>query len=144
MYIFSNKAWFGRLASQCTVRCGQLRPRVARWYIFKTKIPILVDFWRPWIGIFRYIIWPFGTLRPFGVFNALLVYFWSVFPFWFNVPRKIWQPCSGHDYVCCNFFLSILNKSSWIGGGRWSMPGSWRGRRFLFEKKLLQHFQLCM
>jgi hypothetical protein len=35
-------------------------------------------------------------LRPFGVLNGLLAYFVAslvnFFPFWFNAPRKIWQP----------------------------------------------------
>jgi hypothetical protein len=29
-------------------------------------------------------------LCPFGIFNGYLVYFP---PFWYVVPRKIWQPC---------------------------------------------------
>jgi hypothetical protein len=73
--------------------------RVARWYIFKPKIPILVYFWRPWNGIFRCILLTFGILRPFAAFNGLLVYFLVclvyIFPFWFYVPRKIWQPWAG-------------------------------------------------
>jgi hypothetical protein len=59
---------------------------------------------------------PWYTLRPFGIFLVIwyifghLVYFWSFgillviwyifghlvcmfFPFWYVVPRKIWQPC---------------------------------------------------
>jgi hypothetical protein len=34
---------------------------------------------------------------PFGIFYGYLVHFmitWCFFPFWYVVPRKIWQPCS--------------------------------------------------
>jgi hypothetical protein len=34
--------------------------------------------------VFCYILWTFGIIR------GNLVYF---FPFWYFVPRKIWQPC---------------------------------------------------
>jgi hypothetical protein len=66
---------------------------VARWFIFKPKILIWVNLGRPCSGRFWYfyvrfvyftakwyILWSFGT---FGIF----------FPFWYVVPRKIWQPC---------------------------------------------------
>jgi hypothetical protein len=33
--------------------------RVARWQIFKTKIPILVNFGGPWNGNGWNILWPF-------------------------------------------------------------------------------------
>jgi hypothetical protein len=80
--------------------------RVARWFVFKPKIQIWVKFggscnWRCW-----YILW---TLGPF---YGLLLYFcdiWYIvrgnlvyiFPFWYFVPRKIWQPCpaSSHSRV---------------------------------------------
>jgi hypothetical protein len=29
-------------------------------------------------------------LWPFGIFSTVLVHF---YPFWYVVPRKIWQPC---------------------------------------------------
>jgi hypothetical protein len=32
-----------------------------------------------------------NILWPFGVFSGHLVYF---SPFWYFLPRKIWQPCS--------------------------------------------------
>jgi hypothetical protein len=38
----------------------ELYLRVARWYIFKPKIPIWVNFGGPWNGKGWYIIWPFG------------------------------------------------------------------------------------
>jgi hypothetical protein len=34
--------------------------RVARWYIFKPKIPTWVNFGGPWNGKGWYILWPFG------------------------------------------------------------------------------------
>jgi hypothetical protein len=39
-----------------------------------------------------YILW------PFGIFNGYLVY---ILPFWYVVPRKIWQTCSPDG---CPFF----------------------------------------
>jgi hypothetical protein len=61
--------------------------RVARWYIFKPKIPILVHFGGPWNRKGCYIIWPFGISnghleyqtaiwnikRPFGILYGHLV-----------------------------------------------------------------------
>jgi hypothetical protein len=35
-----------------------------------------------------------NTLWPFGIFWGHLIYF---SPFWYVVPRKIWQPCSPFD-----------------------------------------------
>jgi hypothetical protein len=37
-----------------------MRCRVARWYIFKPKIPIWVHFESPWTGKVWLILWPFG------------------------------------------------------------------------------------
>jgi hypothetical protein len=87
--------------------------RVARWYIFKPKIPISVNFGRFWNGKNWYTyfmpIWsifrPFDIfyahlvnfpaiwyiLCPFGIFFPVLVYF---YPFWHFVSSTIWQPWS--------------------------------------------------
>jgi hypothetical protein len=61
-------------------------------------------------GQMVYILWPFGTfvvilsiLRPTGIFYGHLVHFvviWYIFPFWYIVPRKIWQSCSGRGCSC--------------------------------------------
>jgi hypothetical protein len=48
---------------------------------FQSKNPNLGKFWRV---LQRYILWTFGIVR------GNLAYF---FPFWYFVPRKIWQPC---------------------------------------------------
>jgi hypothetical protein len=53
------------------------------------------------IGIF----WPFGIFGPFGIFYS--VYF---FPLWYFVPRKIWQPCSGVDFV--NQFRLLIKEEN--------------------------------
>jgi hypothetical protein len=70
--------------------------RVARWFIFKPKIPLWVNFggscnWRCW-----HILWPFGLFYFHLVYSTYghLVYFGIFFPFWYVVPRKIWQPWS--------------------------------------------------
>jgi hypothetical protein len=70
---------------------------VARWYIFKPKIPTWVNFGRSCNGRCWYFLWPFclfygQTLSgTFDTFCGLLVHF---FPFWYVVPKKIWQPCT--------------------------------------------------
>jgi hypothetical protein len=44
--------------------------RVARWFIFRPKIPIRVNFGGPWNGKGWYILW------PFGIYHGHLVHFW--------------------------------------------------------------------
>jgi hypothetical protein len=76
---------------------------------FKPKIPIFGKFWRvlKWKMLVYYmVIW--SILRLFGVFCGHLVYFMFLvyfLPYWYVVPRKIWQPChsrgtrgQGEDY----------------------------------------------
>jgi hypothetical protein len=59
--------------------------RVARWFIFKPKIPIWVNFGGPWIGIF-YILWQFGIfyghLGHFGFIWGILCSFGTFFRVW--------------------------------------------------------------
>jgi hypothetical protein len=64
-----------------------LKQGVARWYIFKRKIPILGKFWRALEGkILKYYM-------SLGMFYGHLVYLMVCFsPFWYIVSRKIWQP----------------------------------------------------
>jgi hypothetical protein len=70
--------------------------RVARWW--QTIILIWVYF-GPWNGKcwYTYFIVNWNILRPFGIFYSHLVHtvvLWYVYflPFWYIVPRKIWQP----------------------------------------------------
>jgi hypothetical protein len=96
-----------------------LQSRVARWHIFKPKIPIWVNFGGSCNGRFSCIMWPLVLfysylvyfvaicyiLWLFGIFynyfGIFYDYFNIFFPhFWSVVPRKIWQPCSGR----CIFF----------------------------------------
>jgi hypothetical protein len=66
--------------------------RVARWHIFDPKIPIWVNFGG-------------SSMKDIGILHRHLVYFTAiwyslwlfgiVFPFWYFVPRKIWQPWFG-------------------------------------------------
>jgi hypothetical protein len=44
--------------------------KVARWFVFKPKIPIWVNFGGPWNGKCWYILWPFGNV----------VVIWCIFP----------------------------------------------------------------
>jgi hypothetical protein len=78
--------------------------RVARWFVFKPKIPI----WVNCLGVFQWKILAHfydhlvyfkaiaNILRPFGTFCGHLVYF-SAFRYF--VPRKIWQPWFGGKAV---------------------------------------------
>jgi hypothetical protein len=50
----------------------QSASRVARWHIFKPKIPIWVNFGGPWVGKCWYILW------PFGIFYGYLGYFMTI------------------------------------------------------------------
>jgi hypothetical protein len=70
--------------------------RVARWFVFKPKIPIWVNFWGPYIGECLYILWPFVILEIFYIwpFGTFCIHFVHFFRFWYHVPRKIWQLCS--------------------------------------------------
>jgi hypothetical protein len=69
---------------------------VARWFVFKPKIPIWVNFWglaMENLGIFYdhlvYFTAIGNILWPFGILCGHLVYF---SPFLCFVPSKIWQP----------------------------------------------------
>jgi hypothetical protein len=88
------------------------RTRVARWYIFKPKIPIWVNFGVPWNGKGWYMLW------PFGIYLGHLVYFWSFGSlvanlFIFHRFGKLCQEKSGNpasngifsptNLICCNF-----------------------------------------
>jgi hypothetical protein len=65
---------------------------------FQTKNPNLGKFWRALER--KKLIYILG---PFGIFNEYLGYFRNIwyslssfgifFWFWYQVPRKIWQPC---------------------------------------------------
>jgi hypothetical protein len=70
--------------------------RVARWYIFKPKFQIWVNFGgscnrRGW-----YVLYPFGIFYSHLVFVVAIWYilhpFGIFFPFWYVVARRIWQP----------------------------------------------------
>jgi hypothetical protein len=75
--------------------------RVARWFVFKPKIQIWVNFGGSWNGRCWYVLW---TLRPF---YSLLLYFMDILYSLFNLlyiyrfgilyQEKIWQPwlCGG-------------------------------------------------
>jgi hypothetical protein len=77
--------------------------RVARWFIFNQKIPILVNFGGSYIDwkMLLYFMAIFNILQTFGICYDNLVHFvfiWYIlcsfgtcFMFWYNTPRKIWQ-----------------------------------------------------
>jgi hypothetical protein len=60
----SSIAIFNRPVAKCLIEIYEirrsmeiLRPRVARWYIFKPKVQIWVNFGGPWNGKGWYILW---------------------------------------------------------------------------------------
>jgi hypothetical protein len=62
--------------------------RVARWFVFKPKIPILVNLGGFCNGKTWYIF------RPIGLFYGRWKYFMAIwYILWYFVQRKIWQPC---------------------------------------------------
>jgi hypothetical protein len=65
-----------------------LASRVARWYIFKPKIQIWVNFERPaMVYYYSHLV----KVRPFGTFYDHLVYvhpFWYIFPVVFCCTKK--------------------------------------------------------
>jgi hypothetical protein len=72
--------------------------RVARWFIFKPKIPIWVNFEGLWNGECWHV---FGHLENFAAILYTLwlidnlVAIWYIFPpFWYIVATKMWQPRS--------------------------------------------------
>jgi hypothetical protein len=82
----------------CRLGCVWMH-RAARWQIFNPKLLIWVHFGWSCIWRCRYTyyvaIWSISQLL--GIFCGHLVYcmiLWF-FPFWYVVPRKIWQPWSG-------------------------------------------------
>jgi hypothetical protein len=69
---------FGRSSSIGAFVGNQGTCGVARWYIFKPKFPIQ----------FGHIMDDLAMLNVGRSFWS----FWSIFPFGYVVPRKIWQP----------------------------------------------------
>jgi hypothetical protein len=80
---------------------------VARWYIFKPKILIWVNFGVACSARCWYILWPFGPFYCHFVYFIAILYilwsFWYIFPFWYVVARKIWQPYIKHHSFYGNF-----------------------------------------
>jgi hypothetical protein len=70
--------------------------RVARWFVFKQKIPIWVNFVGSCYGKSWYILWPFGLFYANSkYFVAILYIFGNVVyfsPLRYFIPIKIWQP----------------------------------------------------
>jgi hypothetical protein len=66
--------------------------RVARWFVFKPKIPIWVNFWGPSNEKCLYILWSVGIFYGHLVkFMAVCYSLWSLcifFPFWYVWTNK--------------------------------------------------------
>jgi hypothetical protein len=104
---------FSKIAESCDLNRG------CQMAYFQTKIPIWVNVGGSWNGSCQYPYFiAFGSiLRPFCIFWGHLLYFMFLvysFPFWYVVPRKIWQPWfelswnGGATYVTMS--KSILQK----------------------------------
>jgi hypothetical protein len=96
-----------------------LKIRVARWFVFKPKTLIWVNFGGHWNGKCCYILRPFGQfsgrlvfLRSSGIFYDHLVYFSH---FGMLGPRKIWQPCL-RWIVLLRCFKVYLNEQWFLCG----------------------------
>jgi hypothetical protein len=85
--------------------------RVARWFVFKQKIQIWVNFGGSCNGR-RWCMYFMDTWSILGLF---VIFFWHLvyvgrgnsayfFPFWYFVRRTIWQPCSTQQ----NFWSSNI------------------------------------
>jgi hypothetical protein len=84
----------------------QSASRVARWHIFKPKIPLWVNFGGPWVGKCWYILW------PFGIFYGYLGYFMTI---WYIL-------CSFGTFcpvlvLCTNKNLATLSASHVVVAG---------------------------
>jgi hypothetical protein len=83
--------------------------RVARWFIFKPKIPIWGKFSGPQIEKCWYISWPFGMFYGhmgycMTIWHSLCL-FGTFFRFWYHAPRKIWHLWLPDENVCSTPFM---------------------------------------
>jgi hypothetical protein len=99
--------------------------------IFKPKIPVWVNFWRPWNGKCWYCSCPFGIHYGhlvhifYGHLEILMVmwyFLYWLYLFWYIVTRKNWQPwfvdfpfCSIAPTTTVSFVFSSL---CWLLWGR--------------------------
>jgi hypothetical protein len=77
---------------------------VARWYVFRPKIPVWVNLGRSCNRRCWYCLWPICLF--YGHLVYILWSFGIFFPFWFVLPRKIWQP-----WYTRLFYLFFLRRS---------------------------------
>jgi hypothetical protein len=87
------------------ILCNTFTDRVARWFVFDPKIPILVKFGGFWNKKCSYILWSFGIFYVYLVKSMAFWYsLWSFdifLRFGMFGPRKIWQPCSPMPIGLC-------------------------------------------
>jgi hypothetical protein len=104
-----------------------LHIRFARWYIFKQKIPIWVNFGGSCIGRCWYILWPFGIftaiwyiLWPFGIFYGHLVYIY--FPVRCNKKNlaTLLHICM---YVCMYVCTNLQRMIKFFCTPQWALSG---------------------
>jgi hypothetical protein len=70
--------------------CGWPTPRarVARWFVYEPEIPFCVIL----EGLREKNV---SIICCWGCFMTMVhfVFIWFIFPFWYNAPTQIWQPC---------------------------------------------------
>jgi hypothetical protein len=87
---------------------------VAKWFVFKPKMPIWVNFGGPCDGRCWYILWPFGLFDGhLAIFYGFLVYvmvIWYIFPVLVSFSKKnlatlagsrFFPPSFGSIYCSC-------------------------------------------
>jgi hypothetical protein len=100
----SNACW----NQGCQMVCFQTKnPNLGKfWRVLQWKIMVFfMDTWSIFTA-FCYILWTFGIVR------GNLVYY---FPFWYFVPRKIWQPWL--ELI----FLNFKRSNSFAGRHHWQL-----------------------
>jgi hypothetical protein len=72
--------------------------RIARWYIFIPKNPNWGIFWRALeLKKMEYFMANWIILRSFGIFENFVVIWYTFFPVWVYLSRKIWHRCQSYD-----------------------------------------------
>jgi hypothetical protein len=99
--VLTNQCFKTSLDAQHYIDCTHMSPsptRVARWFVFKPKIQIWVNFGGPCNERCWLILWPFDLFYCHFVYLMVISYILWIFGYIFPillyiVPGKIWQLC---------------------------------------------------
>jgi hypothetical protein len=94
-WVRSGRQNFAGLHIKAVVNFKSSHPatRAARWFVFKPKFQIWVNFGGYCNGSCWYLLWTFGPFTVFWYTLSTFAVIWYFFQLWHFVPRKIWQPC---------------------------------------------------